>query len=373
MDGEPFVPLFQGHVAAGAIGALTSALKSGQLATGPRVGDFEQQLGEFVGNPNCVATSDRAAALTLALRLCGVEAGTEVMLSPLACLATTMPVANLGATPVWCDVDPATGMLDPTQLAARRSARTRAILHYHWAGDVGPLAELQQVAGALGLPLVEDASGAFGAELDGHKLGATGSAYTVYSFYAVSHLASGDGGALFCATAADADRARQLRRFGIDPRTFRLASGDLNPASDIPAAGYSFAMTDLTAALALAQLADAPLVLAAHRSNGLAFDRALSGHPHLVLLERAPEARSAYWVYALRSPRRDALLARLHAAGIGAQRLHVRNDGYGCFGGTPAKLPGVAAFDAENLCVPSGWWVDLESRVRIIRCLKRAR
>jgi len=367
--GEPPIPLFKGRIAAGAAAALAEALASGQLATGPRVAAFEAALGQFVGNPQVVATSDRAGALTLALRLCGVQPGDEVMLSPLACLATTMPIANLHARPRWCDVDPATGMLDPDQLAARCTPRTRAIVHYHWGGDVGPLRELQAAARALGLPLIEDASGAFGAELGGQKLGATGSDFTVYSFYAVSPLAAADGGALFCRDAKAASRARELRRFGIHQASFRLPGGDLNPASDIPDAGYSFAMTDLTAALAMAQLDDAADTLARHRANGLALDAALAGIPGLTRLWRAPDTRSAFWVYAFRATHRASLIAALHAAGIGAQRLHVRNDRYRCFADSVADLPGVSAFDAENLCIPCGWWVDASGRERILGVL----
>lgn len=372
MAGEPAIPLFKGRVAAGAAAALADTLDSGQLATGPRVAAFEAALGRFVGNPQVVATSDRAGALTLALRLCGVQADDEVMLSPLACLATTMPIANLHARPRWCDVDPATGMLDPKQLALRCTSRTKAIVHYHWGGDVGPLRELQAAARALGLPLIEDASGAFGAELAGQKLGATGSDFTIYSFYAVSLLAAGDGGALFCRDASTAAAARELRRFGIHQASFRLPGGDLNPASDIPAAGYSFAMTDLTAALALAQLDAAADSLRLHRENALALDAALADVPGLTRLSRAPDSRSAFWVYALRAAERDRLVARLHAAGIGAQRLHVRNDRYSCFAGTAVALPGVDTFDAENLCVPCGWWLDAAARARILKTLRAA-
>ena len=370
--GEPFIPLFKGRIAPGAAAALAETLSSGQLATGPKVKAFEDKLGQFVGNPHCVATSDRAGALTIALRLCGVTPGDDVMLSPLACLATTMPIANLGAKPVWCDVDPDTGMLNPALLAARRTARTKAIIHYHWGGDVGPLGELQQVAVQLGIPLIADASGAFGAELQGQKLGATGSDFTIYSFYAVSHLPAGDGGALFCRSAEHAERARQLRRFGIDHKTFRLPNGDLNPQSDIPIAGYSMAMTDLTAALALEQFNEVEHTLARHRANGRELAISTQHLSGITPLSRGDEQRSAYWVFAFRAAHRERLIARLQAAGIGAQRLHVRNDRYSCFRRSSAdELPGVEIFDRENLCVPCGWWVDEAALARILECLQQ--
>lgn len=370
MAGEP-IPLFKSYVAPAAGATLAAALAEGPLASGPAVAEFEAALARRLGTPHVVATGDRAGALTLALRRCGVGPGSEVLVSPLSCLATTMPIAALHAEPVWCDVDPATGMLDPAEIARRRSARTRAVVHYLWGGDVGPLAELQAAADAAGLPLIEDASAAFGARYRGRAIGATGSAFTVLSFYAVNPLNTVEGGALCCAREEDATQARWLRRFGIHQPSFRTATGDLNPASDIPHAGYSAAMSNVTARLGLCQLAAVEPVLAAHRANGAFLDAELAALPGVTRLRRGPEEDSAFWVYALRVRRRAALLARLHAAGIGAQRLHLRNDRYSCFKPAPWPLPGVDAFDEDNLALPCGWWVDDEARARIVSCVRR--
>jgi perosamine synthetase len=367
--GEQAIPLFRSHVAADAATTLATALDSGALASGPAVEEFEAAIGRWLGNPHCVATSDRAGALTLALRRCGVGPGTEVLVSPLSCLATTMPIANLHARHVWCDIDPATGMLDPGEIARRRTGATRAVIHYHWGGDVGPLGELQAAARAAGLPLIEDASAALGAEYRGMRLAAAGSDYTVLSFYAVNPLNTIEGGALCCPSASDAEAVRWQRRFGIHQPTFRTSSGDLNPASDIPVMGYSFAMTNVTARLGLCQLRAVDELIAGHRANGLHFDAALRDIDGLSLLDRPADAVSAYWVYALRARNRDALLARLHARGIGAQRLHLRNDRYSCFEPARWALPGVDSFDTENLAVPCGWWVGDAERARIASAL----
>ena len=368
--GNPSIPLFKGRIADGAAQAMAATLGSGHLATGPRVREFENALGKFIGNARCVATVDRAAAMTLALRLCGVGAGDEVLLSPLACLATTMPIANLGALPRWCDVDPDTGMLDPGSVVQRVSRRCKAIIHYLWGGDVGPLPALQQLADSLGLPLVVDASGGLGARMGETLVGATSARFTVFSFYAVAHLAAGDGGLLACALEDDAETARALRRFGIQQATFRKPDGDLNPLSDIPVAGYSFAMTDLTASLALAQLPLLPDTLERHRRNAARLDALAAELPALQRLSRAPDAVSAAWVYAVRAGRRDHAIACLHAAGVGCQRLHVRNDAYSCFAGTRLDLPGVDAFDAANLALPCGWWLDEAELLHLETCLR---
>ncbi|MBI2801292.1 MAG: DegT/DnrJ/EryC1/StrS family aminotransferase [Gammaproteobacteria bacterium] len=364
------IPLFRPHVAADAGAALGEVLTSGQLAAGPKVAEFERALGETIGNKQCLATSDRSGALTLALNLAGVGPGDEVLMSPLVCLATSMPVANQFARPVWCDIDANTGMLSPADVARRITPKAKAIVLYHWAGDVGPLDELSALAHRHGLALIDDASAAFGAEYHGARVGNTVSDFTVLSFYTANQLATAEGGALFCRSAAHYEAGCLRKRYGIHQPTFRLANGDLNPASDIPAAGYNFAMTNLTAALALRQLKASQAVVNRHRENGQYFDHALRGIAGIQLLQRAISTQSAYWVYALRAERRTALIDKLHAHGVGAQRLHLRNDRYTCFKSPALELRDVARFDADNLCLPCGWWVDDTARERIVDCLR---
>ena len=126
------IPLFRSFVAPAAGETLAGSLATGALASGPQVAEFERALAAFIDTPHVAVTSDRAGALTLALRLCGVGPGTEVLVSPLSCLATTMPIAALHAEPVWCDVDPATGMMEPAEIARRRSPRTRVATSAPW-------------------------------------------------------------------------------------------------------------------------------------------------------------------------------------------------------------------------------------------------
>jgi len=312
---------------------------------------------------------DISAALTLSLYASGVRPGDEVLMSPMGCLASAMPVANLFAKPAWCDIDPETGMPDSTMVGQRVGDRTRALLVYHWGGDVGDIAGWVALARARNLPLIEDASEAFGAELGGRRLGQHGADFTGYSVGPVRHVTCGEGAALCLSTDqgnGGDDAMRRLRRYGIDTRTFRLANGDLNPASDIPEAGYHFGLDNLAASIGLAQWYWAERNVHAHRDNGRYYDTALKAVTGVRLLKRRADAISGYWAYALRAERRDDLIRKLNANGIGAQRLHLRLDRYSCFASSAAgDLPGVDLFDAENLVIPCGWWVQRGERERI--------
>lgn len=359
-------PLFKVHMPEEVFPRLRQALASGRVAAGEETELFEQAVAAFTGNSHTVAISDISAALMLALHAAGVGPDDEVVVSPMSCLATAMPIANLAARPVWCDVDPATGMPDAAMLRSRITPRTRALLFYHWAGDVGAIEDAVVLALDAGLPLIEDASEALGAEAGGRRLGAHGAAYTAYSFGPVRQISCGEGAALCLGPGADLARLRRLRRYGIDNRTFRLANGDLNPASDIAEPGFHCGLGNIAASIGLAQWHCAERNVRAHRDNGLFYESALRGIPGIHLLRRRNDAHSAYWSYTLRAERRDLLIAKLHDAGIGAQRLHLRLDRYSCFAASnTGERPGVDAFDAENLAIPCGWWVTQAERERV--------
>lgn len=360
----PTIPLFKVFMPESAHAALKPVLESGRLATGPQVSAFESRLAAWFGHPEVAALGDASGALTLALYQAGVRPGDEVIASPMACSATLMPIANLFARPVWCDIDPLTGMMDAGKIGGLVSERTRAILVYHWSGDVADIAALAAAAKTHNLKLVEDASEAFGAEYKGRRLGGE-SDFTVYSFYATKHISCGEGAALLAKNADDMEAVRRLRRFGIDYSSFRLPGGDLNPLFDIPVAGYNFPMNEIAATLGIEGLRHADRIVAQHRANGSFYEAALADVPGVRLLKRREDSASGYWTYALLAGRRDDLMRKLASHGIGVQRLHLRNDAYSCFGGTRQDLPGVDEFDALNISIPCGWWVGAEERERI--------
>jgi len=363
------IPLFKVFMTEGAAAALKPVLESGRLAAGQQVAQFESRFAAWLGTQDAVALSDASGALTLALYLSGVRPGDEVITSPLACSATISPIANLFATPVWCDVNPLTGMPDVAHIESLITAKTRAILLYHWSGDVADIGGISTLAQQHGIRLISEASEALGAKWQGHRLGGEVD-FSVYSFYATKHFTTGEGAALIAANPDSSRSARHLRRFGIDPSMFRLANGDLNPEFDIPLAGFNFPMNEIAATLGLAQLPHLDAITSRHRENGQYFDDALKTILGVTVLTRRSDCTSAYWTYSLLAERRDELMRKLLSHGIGTQRLHLRNDSYACFGGKPKLLPGVASFDTHNLSIPCGWWVSDAERERIVECIR---
>ena len=365
------IPLFKTHLPSNAHLAVKATIESGQLALGSKVAEFEMRLGAWSGAIRVCGISDISGALTLALYVAGVRPGSEVILSPMTCLATSMPVSNLFATPVWCDVDAGTGMLDPSQLQTLITDRTSAIIAFHWSGDVANLTELRDVANRAGIPLIEDASEAFGGQFQGARIGCGTADFTVMSFGAVRQLTCGEGAAISVTNERNYESLQKLRRYGINSATFRLPNGDLNPESDIPMAGFNFPMNNIAATIGLEHIQDIDAIVQKYRDNGAYFQNALAHIPGITLLARREDAISGYWTYSMRAERRDDLVRKLVMNGIGSQRLHLRNDKYSCFASSISKdpMPGVDIFDRENLSIPCGWWIDSQDRETIVSCI----
>jgi dTDP-4-amino-4,6-dideoxygalactose transaminase len=364
------VPLFKVHMPTAVNDALGRTLASGYIAHGAKVSEFESGLGLLLGTSQLCAVTDASAGLTLALFLSGVRPGDEVVTSPLSCLATVMPIANLFAKPVWCDIDPDTGMPNASHIGRQVTERTRAVIVYYWSGNPTDIESLRPAAPSA--KFVADASEAFGAEIGCKPLALAKADFTIYSFSAVRHVTTGEGGALVAAAREDHELAIRARRYGIHQPTFRLPNGDLNPDSDIAVPGFNYAMNNIAATLGVAQLDCVKALIQRYHENGGYFDRALAKISGITLLQRLANSISAYWTYSLRAGRRMDLMRKLHENGIGAQRLHVRTDRYSCFSGARCAdgLPGVDIFDRENLSIPCGWWVTAEDRERIATCIR---
>jgi dTDP-4-amino-4,6-dideoxygalactose transaminase len=323
-----FVPLARPDLGPDEIAAVLEVLESGWLTTGPRVATFEEAFAARVGAAEGVAVNSCTAGLHLSLLASGVTAGDEVVTSPLTFCATANTVVHCGARPVFADVDPETGTLDPAHAAAAITARTRVVLPVHYAGRPATPLAFRALADAHGLGLIEDAAHAVDARVDGRAIGAIAD-YTCFSFYATKNLSTCEGGMV---TLGSSDRAAWMRMAALhglsrDAWT-RYAPGA--PAQyDVVLAGFKYNMTDLQAALGLAQLARLDAMQQRRERLWRRYDEALADLP-LVLPAPVPVGwRHARHLYAvLVEPercgwRRDDLQAALAAAGIGTS-VHFR-------------------------------------------------
>ena len=349
------IPLFRVHMPPEEelLPALRDVLYSGQVGQGPKVEEFEAALAPVAGNRNVLAVNSGTSALQLALRLAGARGG-SVVTTPMTCAATVLPVLAEGARPVWADIDPATGNIDPLDAERKLAPDTRAVLAVHWGGQPCDMTALMDLGARHGIPVIVDAAHALGAQWAGEPVGSPAADFTCFSLQAIKHITTIDGGILTTRDAADYRRGKLLRWYGIDRDA---EQADARVAADIGDWGYKFHMNDVAATIGLAQLAHLPGILAAHRGNSAFYGDALCG-----LVQAAPARRyseGAWWLYTLLwrdGGQRAAFQAFMRAAGIQVSRVHGRLNRLTCFREYAAgPLPGVDEFFERECCIPVHW------------------
>ncbi|MDM8355008.1 DegT/DnrJ/EryC1/StrS family aminotransferase [Pandoraea communis] len=370
MTTQASIRLFQAILTPKMEQAALSVLRSGQIASGPKVPEFEGAFGELIGRSNVVCTSDMTSALVLALHLAGVGPGDEVVTLAFSCLASNSPIRVVGATAVWVDMDPMTASVNLDDFVRVLTSKTKAVTLYHVAGYPGPTKAIADICRERGIVLIEDCNNALGAQQDGRPVGAIGD-YAVYSFYPNRQINALEGGALVCPDAASADRARALRRFGVDARTFRDSLGEINQASDVPEIGWSASFSQMNAAVGLANLPDVMIRAERTRANATYLAMACGDIPGIRAVTPLRDAQPVYWGLLLLAEHRDEVLVALKAAGVQASRMHYRNDGYSGFASQRRALPGTDIFMRDVIALPCGWWLDQAQLDSLVATLRR--
>lgn len=309
------------------VAEVSAAIRSGWVTTGPRAKRFEQEFANFLGEPrlHCMAVNSATAGLHLALEALGIGPGDEVVTTTHTFTATAEVVRYLGADVVLVDVDPATLCIDATQVQAAITERTKAIVPVHYAGLAADMPALLEIARKHGLKVVEDAAHALPTTSGGQMVGTLDSDLTVFSFYANKTISTGEGGMVVTRDAALAERVKVMRLHGINRDAFdRFRSSTPAWYYEVIAPGFKYNLTDVAAAMGLAQLAKLPRFLARRQYLAARYREELAGLPLLLPPEPPPGEVHAWHLYVVRLDdaaaeliSRDALIQALADRGIG--------------------------------------------------------
>lgn len=232
---------------------IGAALASGWITSGPKTQQFEAAFAEAVGAQHAIAVNSCTAAMHLALEAIGLKPGDEVITSPYTFAASAEVVRYFDARPVFVDVDPISLNMDPDHLEAALTERTRVLLPVHVAGAPAEMDAICEVARRYGLAVVEDAAHAFPTQYKGRMVGAIGD-FTCFSFYATKTLTTGEGGMICTDDDAWAERCRMMALHGISKDAWRRYAAEGSWQYEILAPGYKYNMTDIAAAMGVAQL-----------------------------------------------------------------------------------------------------------------------
>lgn len=315
------IPYGRQSISAADIEAVAEVLRSDWLTTGPMVDAFETRLAEYVSARHGVAVSSGTAALHCAMYALGVGPGDEVIVPPMTFAATANCVVYQGATPVFADVCPDTLLIDPVQVEKRITARTKAIIAVDYTGHPCDYDALREITDTHGLKLVADGCHALGAEYKGKRVGSIAD-LTVFSFHPVKHIATGEGGMIVTDDDDLARRMRQFRNHGITT-DFRQREEVGSWRYEMVDLGFNYRLTDIQCSLGISQLKRLPDFLKRRREIAARYDAAFAGEPVVASLSSRQDCLHAYHLYVVRIDpdcgvsRRDALFAKMKAAGIG--------------------------------------------------------
>ena len=352
---------------------VAKTIYSGFITEGPKVSEFEKLFGFWLGNPIVASCNSCTSAITLSLATEGVGNGDEVITTPYSCMATNSPIVNLGAKIVWADIDPSTGNIDPLSIAEKITSKTKAILYVHWAGQPADISNILKVAHNHGIPVIEDAAHALGAQYMGQKIG-NHSDYVCFSFQAIKHITTGDGGMVaFNGPKAKEryERLCRLRWFGLDRKFNRSVT---KWETDISNVGYKMHMNDIVATIGIEQMKHINTVTSAHISNALYYDKEFQNLKGVELIRRSNDTVNAAWIYSLMlssSEKRESFAKHMIENGIACNVVHVRNDKYSCFKQFKCDLPGVDRFSSRMINIPCGWWLTEKEISKIVDTVRQ--
>jgi len=292
------------------LAAITRVCDSQQFILGAEVNGLEAELARMLGVEHAVAVSSGTDALLLALMALGIGAGDEVVTSAYSFFATAGSIARLGAKPVFIDIDPGTFNIDPSQIAAALTSRTRAIMPVHLFGLCADMDPILAVAERHEVPIIEDAAQSIGSTCSSRLAGGFG-AFGCFSFYPTKNLgAFGDAGLLTTSDAELAKRARLLRNQGMEPKYLH------------PVIGGNFRMDALQAAVLRVKVAHLPAWNEARRLNAQRYMKLFeeAGLRDRIGLPNEPNGRRhTFHQFVIRAEERDALKQHLSACGIGTE------------------------------------------------------
>ncbi|GEA16562.1 aminotransferase [Moorella sp. E308F] len=341
--------------------AIQGVLKSGQFIMGPNVKAFEQEAAAYLGVKHAVGVNSGTDALVIALRAAGIGPGAEVITTPFTFFATAEAISQVGATPVFVDIDPKTFNINPDLIEPAITSRTRAILPVHLYGQAADMDPIMELAKKYNLKVIEDTAQAFGGEYKGRKLGTIGDA-GCFSFFPSKTLgAFGDGGLIATNDDEIAEKARMLRVHGAKKKYYNEVIG------------YNSRLDEIQAAILRVKLPHIDEWNEARRQAAKRYNELLKDVPGIVTPYEAPYARHVYHQYTIRVPdgMRDKMKQFLADQAIGTMVYYpVPVHKLPVYAGSNYRLPESEKAAGEVLSLPIWPKILDETQARVAKVLE---
>ena len=301
---------------------VMAVMQSGWLGTGPKVAQFEQAFSEYKGVAHAAALNSCTAALHLAILAAGIEAGDEVITTPLTFCASINAIIHAGGTPVLADIDPVTMNIDAAQVEAKITSRTKAILPVHFAGRPCDMDALLHLADKHQLKIIEDCAHAIETEYKGQKVGTLGD-FGCFSFYVTKNVVTGEGGMVITKSEEDVARIKMLGLHGMSKDAWKRFGDEGFKHYQVLECGFKYNMMDLQAAIGIQQLERVEANWQKRQAIWHRYNAAFASLPISLPAPIESGTRHAYHLYTLLIDKqrcgisRDAFLDAMTAQNIG--------------------------------------------------------
>lgn len=348
---------------------VIEVLQSGRLALGPKTEAFERALADYVGARHGIAVSSGTAALHLIVRSLGIGPGDEVIVPSFTFAASANAVLFEGATPVFADIEPETLTLDPEDVDAKLTAKTRAIMPVDVFGHPVDWDALRMIAARRDLALIDDSCEALGASWRGRKIGGLGTAAT-FGFYPNKQITTGEGGMVVTNDDTIADLCRSMRNQG---------RGKMGAWLEHERLGYNYRIDELSAAVGLVQMRRIDEILGRRRRVAELYNQRLAGVEGIELPRANRHAEVSWFVYVIRVAEgidRDAVMRRLAEAGVPSRAyfepIHTQPYIVERFGPPAAPLPVTEREARRTIALPFHNFLDVDQVDRVATELEAA-
>ncbi|MEL7360130.1 MAG: DegT/DnrJ/EryC1/StrS family aminotransferase [Cyanobacteria bacterium J06560_6] len=358
---------------------VVSSMTSGWLGTGPKVARFEDDFRDYKKAEHALAVNSCTAALHLSLLAAGVGPGDEVITTALTFCSSANAIIHAGATPVLADVDPITMNIDPKQVEAKITSKTKAILPVHFAGRPCDLDALGEIAQRYNLKLIEDCAHAVETEYKGRKAGTFGD-FGCFSFYVTKNITTGEGGMILARSQEDAAQIKILALHGMSKDAWKRFSDDGYKHYQVVDCGFKYNMMDLQGAIGIHQLQRVEPYWQRRQEIWHRYNEAFAELPIDLPAPPEPETRHAYHLYTIlidtakAGIERDAFLEAMTAQniGVGVHYLSIPEHPYyqQTFGWKPENYPQAMRIGRQTVSLPLSAKLTDDDVDDVIRAVK---
>jgi perosamine synthetase len=362
------IEFFNTTITENGIKYVIDTLTSTRISAGKNADLFEKKLSEY-GLTNPVTLNCGTVTMHLALVASGVGPGDEVIIPAQTFIATGLAVLYVGAKPVFADINKFDGNISVESIKSKITSKTKAIIPVHWGGYPCDMDEINELALKYNLSVIEDAAHAFGS-IYKNKLVGSLSRFTSFSFQAIKHLTTGDGGALCCQNIEDYNLVKRLRWFDIDRENSKI--GILGEREyDAINVGYKYHMNDISASLGIGNLEKINQKLFKIRNVAKIYQEELKNVSGIKLMDYKEDRTSSYWLFPILIENREEFINKLKSENIPTSVVHQGIDKNSIFGGTNYDLENQRWFDNNQIHIPIHDNITDEDLDKIISVIKK--